>query len=561
MNWLDGAIEKVLGYIEKTSIFFQAESSNIAKIFFVIALGLGCIKMAFNLSDIKKEIVKLFIAVVYFFILVWAFPIGADWLQKLALSIAYDSVAGEGYTIDYEEPYGTEAGFLSYLGSIGGSVWEVSDVSNSGLRIKSDLNLRITNKETGLISINKIMKLVIITFQGMWHAVKPKGSLKEIIAAIPDAMFILIVGLIYLGLLIMSCIQYIQAVFEFTYVKSVGIFFIPTMLWDGSKFIFESLAGSLFKITVKILMISMSLYIAAFMNIEILKQMYVLSKGEFEFVRRIEFYVTILFMSILIKNLCDAAPTVAEFLTGGSPRLSYGDFAQATQSAGAAGAALAGGAAAVGSGVQALAMGVSSGINNAVESGKGAYGAEKAAGAGKGRALLSATTAAGTSLMSSVSSGAKQLTKGLVSSAKEGASNLSSIVSPSMPLSAAGAGKGGRQGSNNGRGGGGPGGSGGTETNEKGELMSRQDYIDRMMRSQDNDTCMSGLREQYQYNKETGKYSGIAGNMQNGIDSMKNYFQKGNESHKGSFIPSKELRNTVSQSENKPASPGSGGGK
>lgn len=445
-TWIDGAFYTILGYIQHAQSFFITQARVVAMLCFVMALGMSAVKMALGATDVGKELTKLFLTVITYFVFMWGFPPAMNKLQGIATELAHRAVLTDAIKIDYSDMvFGSEDEFYSYLVEIGGDMWTISG-DTSVTAVKRELKFNITNKETGLISLNKMFRLIIITFKAVYASMNVKGVF-DAISKLPDAFFVLIVALVYLGALVMCCIQYVSGILEYTYLQAVGVLFIPTMLWDGTKYMYEGMVGAIMKITVKIMIVAMAMYIACVANVEILKNMFVLSAGEYNISQRIEYYVTIIIMSALIKVLCDAAPTIAGFLTGGSPQLSYGEMVQAMKSVGAArnitsGAARVGGSVAGGA-MMGLGGSIGQGFKKGAETYKEARSENASAGNALGAAAREAKTSFGESLAGRTSDGLKALENtgsGLGSALSGVGREFSKVVSPTMPLSAEGVG-------------------------------------------------------------------------------------------------------------------------
>lgn len=550
-TWLDGGFATVLSYVTGMQVYFLAQTKTVAMICFALQLGISSVKLAMGATELLKEMTKIFISVVSYFIIIWAFPLIMSQAQAMVGEMAYSAIFKNGIEIDLNGmEYGSEDKFYEWMSYHGQGVFVSKDAYTAGnadtVNIKKALTLNITNTKTGLISINKVMKLIIVGFEAVFKS-STAGiqGLGTFIKAIPDMIMALIVGFVFLACMVMCCIQYITGTIEYSFLMAVGVFFIPMMLWDGSKFIFEKLIGSFINITVKLMIITIALYLASLGIIEILKNMYILTEGKTSGINPIEFYVTVFFESIMFKMICDSAPTIAEFLCGGSPRLSFGEFAQAAHNVGNTASSVGGGAARVAGAGAGAAIG---GASAAMQNGMNAAGNAKAAGGGAGAQVMAGLATGGTSLAKSLGHGMGDMAKAAVGGGKGIASNLESMISPGKPLSAEGVG--------GGFGGGGGGFGGGGKSNERlnGDGSRQSDGRfegDSKLMSSSNSTRVEGAMQNYQARAATGNYSGIRGSLRNGIQSFSELNHANNYSNNPTQDHSKAPNNRISPEHNK----------
>jgi hypothetical protein len=329
--------------------------------------------------------------------------------------LAHGAVFSQGFTVSLDNKYGSARDFYKYLNDIGtdnngATIWAVKENRDGSF---NTLDLQITHKETGLISLNKIFQMIIATFKALWKSLNIKGIV-DFFTHFPDFLMVIGIGLAYLWALSVAIVQYAMTVVQYVFLYGMGVLFIPMMLWEGSKHAFEKLCGSIFNIGVRLLVTQTTLYLAVMANIDILKNMFVLSSGKTDFMQGIEFYLSIAFMVIFVKLFVDQAPTIAEFLCGGQPSIGFGTFVAAAASAAAAGKAALGaggsmvkGAATTGA-AMAGALGAAGGVAHDASS------TAKAQGGGFGSMLKAGITGFGKSIgQSAVQGGANILDKGI----------------------------------------------------------------------------------------------------------------------------------------------------
>jgi uncharacterized membrane protein YgcG len=409
-TWLDGAFFNVLRYVDGMHIFFMGQVRIVAMICFALSLGISCVKMLMGAMELNKVLTQAFMSIATYFIMIFLFPIIMINVQKVISELAYEAVFSQGFTLSLERKYGKAKDFYAYLNEIGSdkngvTIWAVKENNDSS---QNSLELHITHKETGLISINKIFLMVLSTFKALWKSLNIKG-LVDFFIHFPDLLMVIIIGLAYLWALSVAIVQYVMIIVQYVFLYGMGVLFIPMMLWEGSKHAFEKLCGSIFNVGVKLLVVQTTLYLAVMINIDMLKNMFILSKGNTDFMQGIEFYLSIAFMVIFVKLFVDQAPAIADFLCGGQPSLSFGSFVSAAASG------LAAGGAALGAGAM-LAKGVGT-------AGLSAAGALGAAGGVASNASKS-VKAQGGGIGDRFKAGLKSFGKSIGQSAKQGGANM-----------------------------------------------------------------------------------------------------------------------------------------
>jgi hypothetical protein len=338
-SWLDGAFFNTLKYVDGMHLFFMSQVRTIAMICFALSFGISCVKMLMGAMELNKVLTQAFISIVTYFIMIFLFPHIMIMTQKIVSELAYGAVFTQDLDTKFDAQYGTEADYFAYLNEIGtdkngNTLWEVSE-NKYGRKV---LSLHITHKETGIISLNKVFQMIIVTFKAMWKSLDISGIV-DFFKHIPDFLMVIAIGLSYLWSFSVALVNYTMVVVEYAFLYGMGALSIPFMLWEGTKHAFTTLCGSIHKIAVKLLVVQISLYLAVMANMDILKNMFIISGGKVGFMQSMEFYLSVAFMVIFIKLFVDKASDIADFLCGGQPSLGFGDFARAAASAAAAGMA------------------------------------------------------------------------------------------------------------------------------------------------------------------------------------------------------------------------------
>ncbi|MCL1931708.1 MAG: type IV secretion system protein, partial [Treponema sp.] len=339
-TWLDGAFFNVLRYVDGMHLYFMTQVRILAKICFALSFGISCVKLAMGATDINKALTQAFMAIMTYFIMIFMFPHIMLNMQKIVSQLSHGAVFSQGFSVNLDGLKGRENDYFKYLNDIGtdgngNTIWTINGDKNDA---RKALNLQITHKETGLISLNKVFQMIIVTFKAMWKSLDVK-NIVDFFKHFPDFLMIIVIGLAYLWALSMAIVQYAMAVVQYAFLYGMGVLFIPLMLWEGTKHAFEKLCGSIFNIGVRLLVVQTTLYLAVMANIDILKNMFILSSGKVDFMHGLEFYLSVAFMVVFIKLFVDQAPAIADFLCGGQPNIGFAEFARAAASGAAAGSA------------------------------------------------------------------------------------------------------------------------------------------------------------------------------------------------------------------------------
>lgn len=233
-------------------------------------------------------------------------------------------------------------------------------------------------------------------------------------------MIIMVLGIIASGIFV--CIQYSMCIFEYWIVTSLGIVFVPCILFDGTKTyaskLIQLFVAYFIKVTIILLCVfwTFSTYINA--SINIIGSSHPVSLLNFAYV---------MFALILGFVVTQNAPQIAMTMLNGTPQLSMGEFIHAAGTA-AAGAALAKkGAAMAAKKAAPVVQGANAGIAEGAAAFKGAWTGADAAGAGFGTKLSAAAGAGIKQTASAWDSGIKDYTSRLVTGKESSGHNASSL--------------------------------------------------------------------------------------------------------------------------------------
>jgi type IV secretion system protein TrbL len=404
------------------------------------------------------------------------------------------------------------------------------DVLNSMFRageaeVADIMMLKVIDEQTRLLSFNQVGKTILITLKAIWGNLSIEMGWANVIGALSHLIFAVFVSLMYMWTMIMAVVNYIGSIIEFGFLYSVGILFIPMMLWEGSKQQFKAVVGGMFNITVHLLVKTLVIFLCLFVNIKILRNCFELAnfqystnKGSPTFLGRLEFYFSVFFLTLIIKMITDQSSTIAGFLCGGSPKLSFGEFAQAAASAGAAGMVAAGAGKAIAGGAAKTGMAFAGGAGNVLNGAMGAAKTVKADGGKLGAQMGAFAKSAGIGGLKSLVGGAASMAdKGIdmIAKAPSKVDNLGRMmrygVHPAAPLSAEGIGIAPRMGRGRGSGGGGSGGNSGKSAEQ---LLQSNNAFDRL------DGYKQRVQDYRASGGKDGEYSGFGGRFKSMSDAF-----------------------------------------
>lgn len=275
--------------------------------------------------------------------------------------------------------------------------------------------------KTGVLWANIIKTMEATDFDsdaGTFLEKKIDGGFNSIMNWIMQ--FILVIGIILS--VIFATIQYIMAIFEYFIVSSMGVIFIPCVLFDGTK-TYASKLITLFlsffvKITVTIMCLFFVINMFAINADVIIKSGHPCSLSNFAYL-----LFTILLGFILTQN----APQVALTILNGTPQLSMGEFLHAAGTA-AAGAALAKKGATMAAKTAApVVKGANAGIAEGAAAAAGAWKGAGEAGAGFGTKFKMAAGAGIRQTASAWDSGIKDHASRLITGKESSSHNASSL--------------------------------------------------------------------------------------------------------------------------------------
>lgn len=380
-KFLNHTVYTLLERIGDFQNYYSKIVSYIAAICFAMAFGMAVIKIIMNVADARQEIVRLFMTLIIYFVMIFIYPSVMKGILPFAMNLGYGAVFGGGlYEVSVDSSQGngvSVSDFYTWLDKSTNGIFTTTETGENlnGKGAKLALNFNIVDENTGYIDINKTFSFIWAFIRIGWTCF-PKLTLFKIdgmtLAAIVIFLFaLLLVVICFLVVLI----NYVMALIDYFALMGFGILMVPLSLWEGTKSYTQALIGGIGKILIKLMVISAFLFLSVMSIVDIYTQVYLYHKSPpvYDMVYNIggllDMSISLLFQGPILAVLTMQSSKIAGFLSGGNPEMSFGEFAGAVGQMGAAGYAAAkmGGRAInnIGNGAAAVSKAIGSGVTAA----------------------------------------------------------------------------------------------------------------------------------------------------------------------------------------------------
>ena len=415
----------ILERIGNFQYYFEDAAKLLAAICFTMAVGMMCIKIWLGGADARNEFIKLTLTLIVYLVMINVYPVAMKGLYKVAMNLGYGAVFDSGkYELQIPNLNGkSESDFYRWMGENSFGIFTNSSETDEQGATQKALELNIVDGKSGYFDLNKVFKFMFVLLRVLFKAMPAKWNLLLPTGGLMMVMFIL--GfLIAFVCFIMCLINYITCLIDYFAMVGFGIIMIPLSLWEGTKSYTGTLLGSMGKIFIKLLLISAFLYLSVMSVIDLFVSLYVTEYvGVMDAVfAYCETCLYLIFQSVILFVITKQTTSIAGFLSGGNPAMSFGEFAQAAmQSAAVTKTAMSGGKAynqARANAQRAVGSAVASGGAGAIAGGMAASLAGGGAGAILGSALKSLGGNLGGNLVSSLGNAASSAAQGIGSIAK-----------------------------------------------------------------------------------------------------------------------------------------------
>lgn len=421
MTGLNKLVYGFLGKFESFQNYFTSVCPWLASICVMMTIGMGVWKIMWDMANPKEFFVKLLMSLCFYFVLLGIYPIAMKGIIKLGMNLGYGAVfEGGAFEIEFtqsEQDKGkTVDGFYKWFAQEGGSLLRISDKQDNETAAKQALNFNLIDRDSGYIDLNKVYLYPLVFFK-IFMSYVPKLTVLNFYSLFFSCGLMIIAVLIFVVVMFMIIVNYVMCLLDYFAFCGYGILMLPLSLWEGTKEYTQTLFGSVGKILIKLMVISSVVFIdvmtATDAFVEIYKGVVINGTGLGD---RVVNYIlgttniypaclNIIIQSIFMYAISKEVSSIAGFITGGNPQMSFGEFANATKQAVRN---VAGGA--------TLGRGMSNGIKNAGHSVTSAISQGVAASKMGG----SFGSAFGGAIGGSLATGAGNLTSKLAKSASPG---------------------------------------------------------------------------------------------------------------------------------------------
>lgn len=348
---IDGNLWKMVLFVSHLGEYFYTVVNVIAMICMALMLGTGAIQLMLGVMDVRKFMIKSLITTVNYFVFIHVFPIMMSIINIVLGSMATGAVAEANMHVGSSYSDRTPARmqeFKTWINSIvthttleGGEVLNEKETWNFGDDV---LNIDIRGAG-GYLSLDKMFLFMTRVFTVIFKQASMDGF-----KFIAYMFLILIIGFFFIFAVGKLMVEYIGTVIQYEFIRSVGVLLIPLMLWEKTRMGFDKLIGTIFKVSIRFLIIQICVYFAMYITTDILWNVFIWNhKGAPELPGRLEFYISFAINTMFILWLANEAPGMADFISGEYPGMGIHGFMQ-TMTQAVAGAAMGGKAAGMAAG-------------------------------------------------------------------------------------------------------------------------------------------------------------------------------------------------------------------
>ena len=320
MNGINEGYFFVIGKIIELQTFFLKEAWVIGRVVFLISLCSAIVNFAMTQTGLKENIVKMIKALVFFVLVMRAYPRIVDWITQYTFNLA----SGSSYATVQAKVNSMMVNVYAHA-----QIMKAKDKKSTypNIVLTQDTNFfspmiaTITNSQTGQqyssIAPAAVLNAMVLVAGACIHAADDYES---------QGMFdftafgIQIKGIICALCVVISgsfaVLEYLVSFMEFIFVTSVGIICFPLSLWDGTKFMSEKFISAIFGFFFKLLFSSICIFITLY-GFLTLATLYTTNP----FLGLIDQIVMVIFTCLMFYYLSKSAPALAQSLLTGAPSL------------------------------------------------------------------------------------------------------------------------------------------------------------------------------------------------------------------------------------------------
>ena len=316
------ALNSSFYFVSDKIVELQAFFLNFAKSVAYVALLIAVLMAAFNYTltgtGMKENIIKIAKALIFFYIVIFAYPNIISWMTSMTFSLArdstYSSMSGYfGSAVRAMEEHAMQMELDGEQGTYGDMALREYDNLFRGV-----INTRTFTANNGrafsyttvapAAAINAVMLIA-----GECFNYADKASTFQFARVLKG--FLCAVGIMFTGFF--AILEYLIAFLEFMFISSVGVILFPLSLWEGTKFMAEKYITAMIGFFIKLLFCTICIFLMLYGYLSLAK-----SFVTRPFAGEVEQIVILLFSGLLFFYICKSAPGLAQSLLTGAPSLS-----------------------------------------------------------------------------------------------------------------------------------------------------------------------------------------------------------------------------------------------
>ena len=324
METLNAAFFFVTDKIISLQAFFIGQALAIGQLVLLISILAAALNYALTGQGLKENIIKITKALVFFFIVIFAYPQIISFITHWTFDRAHASTFGriESSVLDQRTMMAD-----SVVDAQGQGHWTFSqemmyqldrDGHNSMDFFGGDLlrTRRFANITYTVVAPAAAMGAVLqVAAECFRWAGDHRG------ADIPYRLGRTILGsflaLIVIFIGVFAILEYLMAYLEFLLVSSVGVILFPLSIWEGSRFLSEKFIGAIIGFFIKLLFCNITLFLMLWGFTSLAN-----SYTTHPFTGTAPEIVVVIFICLMFFYICKSAPGIAQGLLSGVPSLS-----------------------------------------------------------------------------------------------------------------------------------------------------------------------------------------------------------------------------------------------
>ena len=354
METINAAFFFVTDKIISLQAFFIGQALAIGQLVLLISILAATLNYALTGQRLKENIIKITKALVFFFIVIFAYPQIISFITHWTFDRAHASTFGriESSVLDQRTMMADSVTDAQGQGTYSQQMMDALDnpmdfFGGDILRTRRFANITYTVVAPAA-AMGAVLQVAGNIFRwGEREASFGLGTGRPNIAT-GILGFLLALVVVFIG--VFAILEYLMAYLEFLLVSSVGVILFPLSIWEGSRFLSEKFIGAIIGFFIKLLFCNITLFLMLWGFTSL-----ALSHHTHPFTGTIGEIAVVIFICLMFFYICKSAPGIAQGLLNGVPSLSATGAISAVTGAVASVAAAGGIASKAASGTASLA--------------------------------------------------------------------------------------------------------------------------------------------------------------------------------------------------------------